>query len=1849
MKLKNYGLLEKIIIAIIIIACIIGIATISEAETVTTPGAVETVKDRGGKIMPGFGARTPSGFLPQYWQSPSNARQVALEDVRVNWQTESWTTTTTGEIVYCSDLGKTIRVDNYDNSVHYLYPGTNTLQGNLTDSLSGTALKDQIKTTVDWCKNYYEEQIGGHYYYTSINHVVHGDDSGTTRSSAESVKVNWEVQTEGHSKYPININAIGYLVRQSFNENVPYSYDSLAEGIIAAELDSEGLMLRMFDTYQGALEGNDQTSANENPDIRGDYIQTTVSATQGPTATVMETEEHASNGYKLEAGDIYTNNKLSYIFSASGDAYGNGEHGSKYNLNDIQTAYWWILNESGKLSPDATNEGTAKGKELYKEACDYADFLKETAGGYDATVEIDDSQAQVIANRDEKKYVVGPFSITYPQYQNISYIKSFTLGDSEDLVFDETHDGFKLIMNEADTVTGTNGMLKKYPKSGAKFFIEVDANKIKGQSIGVGAETSSGSGTAQIDPSTVQLHVRCEYISETTATKEAELTTKAHIYQYYGYCNDSGDYAMLRGFLNVYISYQVGHEDTESWPGRDDVDGDGDFEDVTYTASDYRNEEVHRRTVYIILQPYIKMGEEPVDTTPQNLSLMKETKRTYTVIDAKAKMGVVSYNPTKPTPSETGTVIDLTMCLGGRVWADSNDSKEGTGDQIFGSNDLPIPNMGVTLTCVETGETKSTKTLAGTAGSEPYQQIGSYLFEKLDPMKTYKVTFRYNGQYYQPVQWNSSSTWANTTTWYNNSNAMDNQGEREALNVLFETIGQNHGTYSGSNQSTTREDLQNSGAIDEFGLPLGGGSYSTYVQDCMINAYTIDAYPYPSVFVIDDKPVTREYMALVGGKEPQILYDAAYYINLGLDEREESDVALKKDVDHVVLEINGQRYNYTYNSLETKLESDGSWTIGVETSDAFKKNYGLSYTRKIAPEDFLYKVSEYGEPSIYGKDKDDELKIFITYKIMVRNQSLSIRTKINEIVDYYDEDLTYVDNRSYATIGRNGEKRSANVSESSSAKGSSSSIAGYKTLYVHGIEDTYLSSGDTAYIYLTFQVNKKEQDGEQWIILDQELAQLGLTNSVGKENIAEVNSYSTQYASGTTVPNIGDVGGKPAGIVDRDSSSGDVQQHAHKEMSSDDNGGLEDDEGKAPNIRIILKDDEETRVISGNVFEDSRTQTIDSTTTADGLLSKGEKYVNGVTVQLVELMENGTEYVWREFGDNKAKTGELGGQTTIGKGTGSGTVDSETPIINKFNLVQNYNFDSTTKAGAYAFKSFMPGKYIVRFIYGDTIKTATPASLGMGGLNEKSYNGQDYKSTTYQKGINQNLVVSTRNSNNWINTSTNLVYRWNMPSTWNLDNETLGKTITEVATQKADYSNNETVKVPNTTQEGWQTIGVNNQDGYLYDITASDALPNVSDAKDIESRRVAVNQYSDNDVTNYIAEVLASHKSDYTTMNDRTQLLNDLMINTSMTAETGMMVIEVEYDNTEKQGLTTGNDTNIAEDDHYQITNVNLGLEERPKSQLALNKVVTNVKLTLADGSTLFDAKGTTTNVLWRDHKNYIGNKASNNYDGKVINPDRFGSLENIRALNANKAGLIQLTMDEELMHGATIQITYALTVTNIGEVDYYNVYNDVVMPDRGFYYTGVKSNNAQVVTTRADKVLDYVANNLQFNGSLNGYWHTIEKDEISSQGLVNSKLNSQVDKYNTIIISEHVDNKTDGLSKTLLPQLVSDTESSTTVPLLLTQLITSENNTDDLTYRNIAEIVQTTNTVGRRMEYSVTGNQDPTVSPTEIDTDAAQTVRILPPFGDAGRPYVAIALVAGIAVIVVGGIIFIKKKVLKK
>ena len=335
--------------------------------------------------------------------------------------------------------------------------------------------------------------------------------------------------------------------------------------------------------------------------------------------------------------------------------------------------------------------------------------------------------------------------------------------------------------------------------------------------------------------------------------------------------------------------------------------------------------------------------------------------------------------------------------------------------------------------------------------------------------------------------------------------------------------------------------------------------------------------------------------------------------------------------------------------------------------------------------------------------------------------------------------------------------------------------------------------------------------------------------------------------------------------------------------------------------------------------------------------------------------------------------------------------------------------------------------------------------------------------------------------------------------------------------------------------------------------------------------------------------------------------------NCSMTAETKKIVAEIEMNS---KGITEDATYSMP---NYAISGVNLGLVERPKAQLELNKTVSNVKVTLADGSILFDAsKGVTVdNVVWKSNTAY--NSDSNKENGMYE--------ERTPTIRSNDRGLIQLSMDQEIMHGASIQITYKLTVKNVGEVDY---------EGKEFYYTG--KNHGNTVTTTPNTVVDYVSNNLQFNGKNNPGWEVVKldklyKEENSPDNYIDQAVKTKAQKINTIV-------KTNALNTALEPGKSVDTT------LVLTQVITPENKNDNLTYSNIAEIVEVSNTVGRRMAYSIVGNQDPTVdTPGEIDASIAEKILILPPFGNGNIVYYILGAVVGI--ILIGGITLIIKKVL--
>lgn len=1103
-------------------------------------------------------------------------------------------------------------------------------------------------------------------------------------------------------------------------------------------------------------------------------------------------------------------------------------------------------------------------------------------------------------------------------------------------------------------------------------------------------------------------------------------------------------------------------------------------------------------------------------------------------------------------------------------------------------------------------------------------------------------------------------------------------------------------------------------ALGHFGNNEDTKRKLQFMQDCRISAYTNEEqqgiYPIYDKFIIRTRPSENVTGKKIGDTFYNYLYPEHLNIDFGLTKREKVDLALMKDVQKATIEINGKSHIYTYDTLDKfhcnscgyegkneelsnnlqcpKCNSENIrelWDIDIRLSDIGfnnKKYYDTNYSREIFASDYQYKVSDYKDQNgnnisdQYGKTKLDELNVYVTYKLTVHNQSQSVLGEVMEIVDYFDEDYEYIDERSYIQIRYGVDANSSeHINEHLAAVGtnmpvgasyksryqnSTTKIQGYQNLYITGLQNKKLSSGQTAYIYLTFRVKKDNINNENWIKLDENIQ---TTNpiGVGKENIAEINGYKTYYNKETNIPNVGKVSNFStiAGLLDKDSVPGNLEPNDVPKDEIDENGNhkpvnyesFEDDTDKAPNIRLILyreKDENGNPVITvrstdGIIWEDIRDEINDSQKTAvgNGQIDNGEEPINGVTVQLVELMDNGSEYIWKEF--------------SAGQGTFLpiiGEIGTENSKYGKV-TIEPHEYKEDEKNGKYMIKSYMPGNYIVRFKYGDTplttltsdMKITLPDGTEQAGQNSKSYNGQDYKTTTYQEGIDKNLVSGARKQGVWQNTNTNLEYIWRENSTWTNGKENLGDIKTIVSTFKEDASNNEKVTVPTITN-GQLDLGL--QKGYLYDITASQKLANVSDAKDIESIRNNVNNYSNNygnGVKNYLAEVLRSHDEDYNTMNDRNKLLEELMERTQMTAETGMMVIELEVDRHETDGQVENNNTS------YKITNVNLGLEERPKAGLEVNKEVTNIKLTLADGSTLFDATQKADNVLWIKRK-----KHEIKYPDNKLVRDPMIDIRNNANNNADlQFGFAQLSMDEELMHGATIKISYKITVTNIGEVDY---------KENSFYYTGNVANKNTIVKTEANELVDYVANNLQFYAVDNPAWEVIDKNTLvandARETLVHNNLKDATNKYNTVITTKPVDtngNSPSNIAKAKLePHIYNENEyneeqktgSKVSDELTLTQLITSENKTDDLRYRNITEIVKTSNDVGRRNAYSVVGNQNPLEEPQEIDTDRADIVQILPPYGNGGTNYIIAITVILSSVILIAGIFFIKKKILK-
>lgn len=1353
---------------------------------------------------------------------------------------------------------------------------------------------------------------------------------------------------------------------------------------------------------------------------------------------------------------------------------------------------------------------------------------------------------------------------------------------------------------------------------------------------------------------------------------------------------------------------------------------------------------------------------------------------------------------------------DCTVEIGGKVWVDVGATKESslngrlnaggadTGDYMYSGMEVTLhlgdkdgPEKGYAITDAN----------------------GAYHFDELNALEKYTVVFQFNGQLYQQTYYKDDLSGG-----FSNAKEVDREGFNDRfdridsypnnynLNGWKTAYGKNvklrdgSGNYiSNGENALTYLDAWNQ--FVSFASSTGSyeGAYSSlsswlssrgvgstdingvvqFIRDCMIYANT-RKYPVYDQFVIEniDSPGSQPETETAVGQTWNSLYitasDQSRNVDFGINERDTADLALQKDVYKATVRVNGKTQTYMYNNKD--VDNDGNWEITIRAADGLF-NGATRYTREIRKSEYLYDGTIYNasEEETTGPDARD-LRVYVTYRITVRNQSQTYDADINEITDYFDTSEYKFDgvlsgdtytNNSYSDfqhsqvtsyIGdRNGTYVSPLTVKTTSSLGNgvgNNNIGnGYTTegdtyspIYLSGMGRVSKGGGMT-FIYITFEVKKStdENNMDNRIQMDVNTA-TGEAKGVGKQNIAEINGYSTYYGQGERVPDSLDKGngtqdlnveGQKGGVIDLDSTVGNLSS---QDLDSDgdliitDNpltNRAEDDTDKAPNIRLVFPaNDDYERVAKGYVYEDERNQASDQAMVGNGRYDEGETKVNGVTVQLVELIQNVDdngipirddngnyeylgEYIWNARIWNKDSKQWVNVNSSTNSGSlryYSGQGNSEenhtvSPVISGAGATQisGYTFGENS-TGEYAFKAMPAGDFIVRFIYGDTTQTVLTTEGGEGdevvqllkedttasnpdardgyisksGLNAKSYNGQDYKSTTYQTGISQD-------------SSYNGIYGYGYDANG----------------FNADRYNNQNYKYTESEQPERGTAGqeisgeINDVDGkdksvnYYYNTGLSQAQSGISDAKDVGNVRDATDNYGrgiagidgeeDQTIVNGRSEVLTAGlkvastdnlaQGEKTPVDKQIAMLKELMENTEMVAQTGVINTEVEWNTNITSGQKDNNSKN------YVFEDIDLGLEERPVAQLVMNKEVSNVRITLQNGTILFDTNRPVTNMSYADHKGHIINYNPEDPNGRAY---RLISVE--IANNSTKSPeLITTYMDEELMYGARIEVDYTFTVTNVGEVDYL---------DKQFYYTGVTNNTnpENVSTTSANTVVDYITNNTQFlpTNSKNTTWsiRTVnelttnpedeDKDYASIENydsqdtnlvgnkteLINNKYYNTLNTYNTIVTSKFGKPEDTGL----YPEELSSegVQSSAQTTMMLSTTLVPDSGEDTMVYNNLAEIVQVSNSQGRRLKWSVTGNQPMAnqdlgsdtpvnekdeiytkvdlVTPKEIDADSSQEILILPPTG-ANRNYTLWIIVGVLALaIIAGGVVLIRK-----
>lgn len=759
------------------------------------------------------------------------------------------------------------------------------------------------------------------------------------------------------------------------------------------------------------------------------------------------------------------------------------------------------------------------------------------------------------------------------------------------------------------------------------------------------------------------------------------------------------------------------------------------------------------------------------------------------------------------------------------------------------------------------------------------------------------------------------------------------------------------------------------------------------------------------------------------------------HINLGLKERPKTDMSTIKDLYKVTIVVNEQKITKQYNLLGDFDSSEYKLALEKRQNEWEGKKY-TKYSLGLYSTDLAYQSYQRYKnaiPEVQEMKKGTELRVFVTYVVRVYNNSDTNNVEFNEITDYYDETYTIVSKDVKSSIVDNNSKRSEQVvADAPYYRIMNTKAAEVNNLWketkeqnlegkVDGVdcgsitwEDTGEDTGSDnlkatlkrqkmsmsttkslstikvkpnqyAEIFTTYEVDKEGYDkmqNDEGKIEDRKLI-------IGdKENVAEISNYSTYYSTNDYNSRYYRAyrSGWVSGRVDKDSAPNNIKRSNIKDRTR-----YEDDTDRAIPINIKLETYE--RDMYGYVWEDKKETEVGGSNGAskikvgNGYYDNEENLIPNVGITMYEVINLGRANSNENYNtnyDNYDYYYQIPQEYYNYNNPGNKAYTIEGGKANT-TAVETTSSSSGHGDGNYYIYGFLPGDYILRFDYGTKgdgntdIKYSTNqnAESQQSSINIVKYNGQDYENTKFLGDLSEK--------------------------------------------SGEEHLNDKYLDLTGKTK-------INGTD--ISDLK-------ISTARDNESRRMIVDAYS------------------RTIENDRGQILrerdasnSEFIKSTKMYSETPIMQIEIE--DPKKMKIEGDSDTSLhlrvrgdgekyepdakknqADQDKsiqnhkYSIRNINFGLEERAKTDIALEKYIENIQLLKADEVIL---------------------NASMTEDGEIIKTDvNATGLDKIAYLphsKASTAGLYQqgfyaLSVEDDYLNDLALRIEYKIKLINNSEADY--------------------------------------------------------------------------------------------------------------------------------------------------------------------------------------------------------------------